>query len=213
VTGQGQMVDVAMLDSVVAVLENAISRYTSTGEVPGPLGNRHPAIFPFEPFETSDGQIMVAAGNDELWARLCRTLDRPELAADPRFSTNPLRHDNYVEMQAALATAFRARTTAAWQQMLDSAGVPNGPINRIDEVIRDPQVLAREMMQTVEHPVAGKMQLPGVPIKLSATPGGIRRPAPVLGEHTNEVLQEWLAWSDEEIAKMRARGAFGPIEG
>jgi CoA:oxalate CoA-transferase len=209
-SGEGQMVDVAMLDSVVAILENAIARYTSTGEVPSPLGNRHPAIFPFEPFETADGQIMVAAGNDELWTRLCRTLETPELASDARFCTNPLRHDNYTEMRAALAPGFLARSTAEWQTMLDAVGVPNGPINSIDDVVHDPQVLAREMIQTVEHPVAGSTLLPGVPIKLSSTPGSIRRPAPVLGAHTDEVLREWLGMAEDKIREMRKRGAFGP---
>jgi CoA:oxalate CoA-transferase len=212
-TGRGQMVDVAMLDSVVAILENAIARYTSTGEVPGPLGNRHPAIFPFEPFDTADGQIMVAAGNDQLWTRLCRTISIPELAADPRFCTNPLRHQNYAEMRAAVAQAMRQQTTREWQEALDAAGVPNGPINRIDDVVHDPQVLARDMMQSVEHPVAGMTQLPGVPIKLSETPGSIRRPAPVLGAHTDEVLREWLGMEDEQIGELKAQGAFGPLDG
>ena len=207
------MVDVAMLDSVVAILENAVARYTSTGEIPGPLGNRHPAIFPFEPFATSDGEIMVAAGNDELWVRLCTTLDIPGLADDARFCTNPLRHENYTKMRAALDAVFRSRSTSEWQGLLDAAGIPNGPINDIAEVVHDPQVLAREMIQTVEHPVAGLTQLPGVPIKLSATPGGIRRAAPVLGEHTDEILREWLGLNDEEIGAMRAGGAFGPADG
>ena len=211
-SGQGQMVDVAMLDSVVAILENAIARYTATGEVPGPLGNRHPAIFPFEPFETADGEIMVAAGNNELWTRLCRALDIPELASDARFITNPQRHVHYAEMRAALDAVFRTRPTADWLALLDAAGVPNGPINSIADVVHDPQVQAREMMQTVEHPVAGATQLPGIPIKLSATPGAIRRAAPVLGEHTAEVLGEWLGLDDQEIEEMRSRGAFGVAE-
>lgn len=211
-SGQGQMVDVAMLDSVVAILENAIARYTATGEVPGPLGNRHPAIFPFEPFETADGEIMVAAGNNELWTRLCRALDIPELASDARFITNPQRHVHYAEMRAALDAVFRTRPTADWLSLLDAAGVPNGPINSIADVVHDPQVQAREMMQTVEHPVAGTTQLPGIPIKLSATPGAIRRAAPVLGEHTAEVLGEWLGLDDQEIEEMRSQGAFGVAE-
>ncbi len=209
-TGEGQMVDVAMLDSVVAILENAIARYTATGEIPGPLGNRHPAIFPFEPFETADGEIMVAAGNDELWTRLCRALDIPDLANDVRFVTNPKRHAYYAEMRAALDAIFRTRPTTDWLTLLDAAGVPNGPINDIADVVHDPQVLAREMMQTVGHPVAGATQLPGIPIKLSATPGAIRRPAPILGEHTAEVLGEWLGLSAEQIKALREEGAFGP---
>ncbi len=208
-TGVGQMVDVAMLDCQVAILENAIARYAATGQAPRPIGNRHPAIFPFEPFDTSDGQLMVAAGNDTLWARLCAVIGRPELADDPRFATNPSRHQNYAAMRAALAEALAQRPTADWQRELDAAGIPNGPINDVADVVHDPQVQAREMIQEVEHPVAGKTLLPGVPIKLSATPGGIRRPAPLLGEHAEEILADWLGYDAAEVARWRARGALG----
>jgi CoA:oxalate CoA-transferase len=208
-TGQGQMVDVAMLDCQVAILENAIARYAATGQAPRPMGNRHPAIFPFEPFDTSDGQLMIAAGNDSLWTRLCAVIGRPELAMDERFATNPLRHQNYAAMRAALAEALARRPTAEWQRELDAAGIPNGPINDVADVVHDPQVQAREMLQEVEHPVAGKTLLPGVPIKLSATPGDIRRPAPLLGEHAAEILADWLGYDTAEVARWRARGALG----
>jgi CoA:oxalate CoA-transferase len=208
-TGVGQMVDVAMLDCQVAILENAIARYAATGQAPRPMGNRHPAIFPFEPFDTSDGQLMIAAGNNALWIKLCAVIGRPELATDERFATNPLRHQNYIAMRAALAEALAQRPTAAWQRELDAAGIPNGPINDVVEVLHDPQVRAREMIQEVEHPVAGRTLLPGVPIKLSATPGSIRRPAPRLGEHAAEILGDWLGWEADEVARWRARGALG----
>jgi len=208
-SGQGQMVDVAMLDSLVAILENAIARYTTTGEVPAPLGNRHPAIFPFEPFATADGQIMVAAGNYELWKRLCNVLGIPQLATDPRFASNGLRHDHHAEMREALQAAFASRTTSELQPLLDAAGVPNGPINDIRDVVRDPQLLAREMLVTVTHPVAGELQLPGVPIKMSDTPGHIRRHAPTLGQHTEQVLAVWLGMTEQQIEELRAAGAFG----
>lgn len=208
-TGEGQMVDVAMLDCQVAILENAIARYAATGQAPGPMGNRHPAIFPFEPFDTSDGQLMIAAGNDALWAKLCGVIGRPELATDERFATNPLRHQNYASMRAILAEALAQRPTAAWQRDLDAAGIPNGPINNVADVVHDPQVRAREMIQEVEHPVAGRTLLPGVPIKLSATPGSIRRPAPRLGEHAAEILADWLGYDADEVARWRAQGALG----
>ena len=208
-TGVGQMVDVAMLDCQVAILENAIARYTATGVAPGPIGNRHPSVFPFEPFDTADGQLMVAAGNDALWARLCTVIGREELADDPRFATNPLRHENYDAMRTALAEAFSRRTTAEWQRLLDDAGIPNGPINDVADVVNDPQVQARGMIQTVEHPTAGETLLPGIPIKLGATPGAIRRPAPLLGEHTAEILSEWLGQSSARIVQWRKQGAFG----
>ena len=191
-TGEGQIVDVAMLDSQVAILENAIARYALTGIAPVPIGNRHPSIVPFEPFATQDGQIMVAAGNDVLWQKLCKALGAPDLLADERFTTNPLRSENYDALRPLLAPFFLERTIADWQIVFDEAGIPNGPINTIDKVLQDPQVRAREMIVSVSHPVAGEMDLPGIPIKLSATPGDIRRPAPVLGEHTEEILKELL---------------------
>lgn len=208
-TGRGQLVDVAMLDCQVAILENAIARYTATGVAPRPLGNRHPAIFPFEPFDTADGQLMVAAGNDLLWAALCRAIGRAELADDPRFRTNPLRHEHYEPMRALLAETFRQRSTAAWRGILDAAGVPNGPINDVADLTRDPQIQAREMLQEVVHPLAGRTLLPGVPIKLSETPGAIRSPAPLLGQHTTEVLADWLGYDAAQVAALRQAGALG----
>ena len=154
-TGEGQLVDVAMLDCQVAILENAIARYAVTGETPRPIGNRHPAIYPFEPFDTADGQLMIAAGNDALWQALCRAIGRADLAADSRFATNPLRHEHYPAMRAALAETLCTRTTAAWQAILDAAEMPNGPINDLAAVVADPQVRAREMVQTVTHPAGG----------------------------------------------------------
>ena len=207
-TGQGQVVDVAMLDCQVAILENAIARYSVTGEVPRPQGNRHPSIVPFEPFETQDGQLMVAAGNDTLWRRLCEVLERPELAEDPRFSTNPLRVTNYADLRPLLAEVFRGQTTVAWQTRLDAAGIPISPINTVADVMEHPQVLAREMLVQLNHPVAGKMTVPGIPVKLSDTPGALRTAAPTLGQHTEEVLSELLGYTAEQIAQLRTEGAI-----
>lgn len=207
-TGLGQKVDVAMLDSQVALLENAISRYLVTGEVPRPAGNRHSSIVPFEPFRTSDGEVMIAAGNDALWQKLCTAIGRPDLAADPRFRTNPLRNQHYDELQPLLGAAFAEKTTEQWLAIMDQAGVPNGPINSVDQVLRNPQVQAREMIIDVEHPVAGKVTVPGIPIKLSATPGAIRLPAPVLGQSTDEILRDLLGYNEERIAALKAKGAI-----
>jgi len=191
-TGEGQKVDVAMLDCQVAILENAIARYVVTGEVPKPAGNKHASIVPFEPFETADGEIMIAAGNDNLWRTFCKVSGLEALASDPRFDTNPNRLENYENLRPLVATAVREKTTAQWQSILDQAGVPNGPINTVDKVIENEQVLARDMIIEVEHPVAGKLKMPGIPVKLSATPGAILSPAPTLGQHTDEVLKEFL---------------------
>ncbi len=207
-TGQGQVVDVAMLDCQVAILENALARYNVTGEIPRPQGNRHPSIVPFEPFETQDGQLMVAAGNDALWRRLCEALERPDLASDPRFKTNPLRNTHYAELRPILAEIFRGQTTAAWQALLEPAGIPVSPINNVAQVMQHPQVLAREMLVELAHPTAGQMTLPGIPVKLSETPGALRSAAPTLGQHTEELLGELLGYTPEQVAALHAEGAL-----
>jgi CoA:oxalate CoA-transferase len=207
-TGEGQMVDVAMLDCQVALLENAIARYTAAGEIPGPIGNRHPSITPFEPFDTSDGQLMVAVGNNRMWARFCDALGNPDLAANPRFTTNALRTANYEELRPVLADAMVQKSTAAWVSILEEYRVPNGPINSVDRVVADPQILAREMVLNVEHPIAGSTKLPGIPIKMDKTPGEVKEPAPILGQHTQEILREILGYDAEKIARLEEDGIF-----
>ncbi|MGO1368145.1 CaiB/BaiF CoA transferase family protein [Senegalia sp. (in: firmicutes)] len=205
-TGKGQKVDVAMLDGQVAILENAIARYFVNGESPKPAGNVHNSIFPFEPFDTKDGEIMVAAGNDALWAKLCNELELSELIEDARFKTNPLRGENYDEMRPLLAEKFKLKTTQQWYETLTKAGIPNGPINDIEDVVNDPQVLEREMIVEVNHKKAGKTKVPGVPIKMSETQGEIKTPAPLLGEHNEEVLKEYLNLSKEEVEALKEKG-------
>ncbi len=208
-SGEGQFVDVAMLDCQVAVLENAIARYLATGVAPHPTGNRHPSITPFEPFDTLDGQLMVAVGNDSIWRIFCKVTELEMWVDDPRFVSNPQRNEHYHELHPLLTERLRQKSTAEWRQIFDTAGVPNGPINRIDQVLQDPQVLAREMVEEVDHPVAGRMKIPGIPVKLSETPGSIRCPAPCLGEHTREVLRQTFAYSDTEIDEFEKKGIFG----
>ncbi|MGV8146798.1 MAG: CaiB/BaiF CoA transferase family protein [Alkaliphilus sp.] len=207
-TGKGQMVDVAMLDCQVAILENAIARYTANGEIPEPMGNRHSAIVPFEPFETSDGEIMIAVGNDVIWQKFCIAINKSELADDDKFCTNVLRNENHSIIKSILANEISKKSTKKWQSILDNAGVPNGPINTIDKVVNDPQVIAREMIVEVEHPIAGKVKVPGIPIKLSETPGEITRHAPLLGEHTKEVLREVLGYDENKIKSLFDSGIF-----
>jgi CoA:oxalate CoA-transferase len=196
VTGEGQKVDVAMLDCQLAVLENAIARYSVTGEVPGPAGNRHPSITPFETFPTSDGEIMIAAGNDALFKRLCQVFGTSEWPEDARFRTNALRTEYREVLIPMIATVTMEKTTEQWQKLLDESGVPNGPINTVDKVMADPQILAREMVQIVEHPDAGPVTMAGIPVKMSKTPGRIRSASPRLGEHKAEVFAEWLNESE-----------------
>lgn len=203
-SGVGQMVDVAMLDCQVAILENAISRFEFTGEIPHPIGNRHPSIVPFEPFDTLTTPIMLAAGNDRLWVTLCGLMEL-DLADDPRFKTNPLRNENYAALRPILAERFMTKTAEEWQQMFDDAGIPCGPINTVDKVVTNEQVVAREMILEVEHPTAGATRIPGIPIKLSRTPGEIRLPAPVLGAETEKILTRCLNLTPEQIAALREK--------
>ncbi|MDR2507078.1 MAG: CoA transferase [Candidatus Accumulibacter sp.] len=199
-TGEGQKVDVGMLDCQVAVLENAIARYVTSGQVPGPLGNRHPSITPFSAFTAKDGHIIVGAGNDRLWEKLCNELKCPELIADARFNTNGNRTSNVKELSEILNRIFITRTIDEWMQLLEAAGLPCAPINTVDKVVNDPQIKAREMIVEVKHPVAGNLKMPGVPVKLSATPGAVERPSPLLGEHTAEILKELLGWDENKTA-------------
>ena len=203
-SGVGQMVDVAMLDCQVAILENAISRFEFTGEIPHPIGNRHPSIVPFEPFDTLTTPIMLAAGNDRLWVTLCGLMEL-DLADDPRFKTNPLRNENYAALRPILAERFMTKTAEEWQQMFDDAGIPCGPINTVDKVVTNEQVVAREMILEVVHPTAGATRIPGIPIKLSRTPGEIRLPAPVLGAETEKILTRCLNLTPEQIAALREK--------
>lgn len=203
-SGLGQMVDVAMLDCQVAILENAISRFEFTGEIPRPIGNRHPSIVPFETFNTLSDPIMVAAGNDRLWATLCELMEL-EIACDPRYATNPQRNEHYAELRPILAEKFMTKTAEEWQPMFDKAGIPSGPINTVDKVVKNEQVVAREMILEVEHPVAGTTRVPGIPIKLSRTPGEIRMAAPVLGADTEKLLNQYLGLTSDQVAELREK--------
>ena len=205
-TGEGQLIDVGMLDCQVAILENAMVRYFSTGDIPRPLGRRHPAITPFEVFESADGYVVIAIGNNELWRKFCEHVSHPELIDDERFHTNALRTENHESLFPILAEIMCRRTTDAWVEALEAIGVPCGPVNTVDKVANDPQVLAREMIAEVEHDTTGTVQIPGMPIKLSETPGQINAPAPNLGEHTSEILTGLLELEAEEVNQLKQDG-------
>lgn len=207
-TGVGQKVDVAMLDCQVALLENAITRYVVTGEIPKPAGNRHASIVPFEPFETKDGELVVAIGNDTLWKTFCQVINRNELIYHEKYKTNPLRCENYQELRPIIAEAMKKNTTKEWQSILDDKGIPNGPINTVDKVVNHPQVLARDMIVEVEHPIGGALKMAGIPIKMDKTQGKIRMPAPLLGQHTEEILKEVLGLSEDEIMELKQQDIF-----
>lgn len=202
-TGQGQMVDVAMLDCQVSMLENAIARYAVSGEIPQPEGNRHPSISPFEPFETADYPLMLAIGNDKIWAIFCRTVGREDLLDDERFATVSLRREHYDILTPIIAEILKQKTNQEWQDLFNQVGVPNGPINTVDRVVHDEQVNFRDMIVEVDHPLAGKLKMPGVPIKLSETPGEIRTAAPLLGADNETVYGKMLDLTPEEVAQLK----------
>lgn len=189
--GKGQKVDISMLDSQVALLENAISRYVATGDVPGRLGSRHPSIAPFAAFATRDGHIAIAAGNDDLFARVANVLGRAELAADPRFTSNPKRVQNYETLHEEMEQALSAYPSKHWLDALDAAGVPCGPLNNVAQVMADPQVLSRNMIVETLDPDLGPIRMQGNPVKLSghADPK-TRAHAPELDEHRLAILRE-----------------------
>lgn len=203
-TGKGQLVDVSMLDCQVAILENAIARYMNAGVSPKPIGNRHASITPFQSLKTKDGYVIVAVGNDTLWQKFCGLIERPDLAADPRFTTNPLRTENVKVLSEELNKTFQTKTMDEWLHILKEGGVPVGPINDVERVIKDPAVIAREMIVTTHHPIAGDVEMAGVPIKLSETPGSVDAPAPTLGQHTREILKEKLDMDDALIDQLYA---------
>jgi CoA:oxalate CoA-transferase len=203
--GEGQFVDVAMLDCQVAILENAVMRYLVTGEVPEPLGARHPSIAPFEAFPARDGHVILAVGT-KIWERFCQAIERPDLINHPRFVTNALRAEHADELYQTLAPIIREKTVETWIREMEAIGVPCGPVNTVDKVVMDPHVQAREMIVSVEDPEAGTVKMAGVPIKLSGTPGKVQGRAPRLGEHSEEILAEWLGLTADAVARLRREG-------
>lgn len=201
-TGKGQLIDVSMLDCQVAILENAIARYLDSGVAPKPIGNRHASITPFQALKTSDGWVIIAVGNDTLWKKFCDLIERPDLKADERFTTNPLRTANVDVLSEELTKTFETKTMDEWLHILKEGGIPVGPINDVSRVVRDPAIIEREMIVTTQHPVAGEVKMAGVPIKLSDTPGGVAGPAPVLGQHTREVLKQYLGYDDAKLDQL-----------
>ena len=206
-SGLGQLVDISMLDCQLAVLENAFLRYHLTGQVPQPMGTRHPWAVPFQAFPTADGHLVIALawGVPNQWALLCAELGLVELIDDPRFAESQARAANHAELEPLLTEAFRTRTTADWLARLEPYGIPCGPLNNIAEAAAQPQVAAREMLTPVEHHTLGRIPLVNTPVKLSRTPGGIRGSSPDMGEHSRGVLSELLGMSIEEIRALIER--------
>jgi crotonobetainyl-CoA:carnitine CoA-transferase CaiB-like acyl-CoA transferase len=189
-TGTGQWVDISLLDGSLSWLTYVASGHFATGENPRRYGSAHPTIAPYQAFATADGYVMVAVGNDGLWRRFAPVVGLGDLADDERFSTNPLRVEHREILIPLIEQAMSTRSTGDWVRLLDEAGVPVGPIQTVEEVVRDPQVLARGMISELEHPTAGTLRTIGCPVRLSATPPAVRTPPPLLGQHTDDVLAE-----------------------
>ena len=204
-TGQGQRVDTSLFEAGIThtFWQSAIA--FATGEAPGPMGSAHPLNAPYQAFATQDGWITIGAANQRNWEKLLEVLEATQLQQDARFESNDARMRNLTALQETLAAYFGKRTSADWLQRLEQAGVPAGPLLSIPEVHRDPQTLARNMVRTVTHPVAGDVKTLGHPVKYSGTPATIRRAAPVYGEHTREILHE-LGYSNAEIDALHAQG-------
>ncbi|HKW38059.1 MAG TPA: CaiB/BaiF CoA-transferase family protein [Burkholderiales bacterium] len=205
-TGAGQQLDLALLDSQIALLAYQNTNYFSTGKPPRRIGNLHPNIVPYQPFRTSDGSVILACGNDNLYRKFCEAAGCLELADDPRFASNGRRVENRAELTRLLQAIFSGKTTREWVELLEGAGVANGPINDVAQVFEEPQVKARGVKIELDHPVAGKLPLVASPMRFSGTPLEHKLAPPVLGQHTDEVLRGVLALSEEEIARLRSGG-------
>ena len=208
-TGEGQRIETSLMEAEIASLINAGSNYLVTGKVPGRWGNAHPNIVPYQSFPTADGHLVVAVANEAIWARFCKGVSKPELAADPRFDTNAHRVENRDALIALLDDMFRGRPGREWIELLNDAGVPCSPVQDIRQVFDSPQVRATGMLREIDHPTAGKVRMAGLPVKFSGTPASIRLPPPRLGEHNEQVLKDWLELDDAAVAELRGKGTLG----
>ncbi|MCU0249818.1 MAG: CoA transferase [Vicinamibacterales bacterium] len=211
-TGKGQFVDIGMLDSVASLLTYQAGICFTTGRTPMRMGNRHPSIAPYDTVAAEDGTLVLAVGNDGQWRTFCQVTGLASLADDARFATNALRVEHYDGLRPLIARVMRTRSRQEWIDRLVPAGVPCAAVRDVDEVLADPQLAAREMIQSVLHPSAGPLKVLGVPIKLSDTPGGVDHAPPRLGEHTASVLQQVLGLAPEEIATLNGDGVIGVAE-
>ena len=212
-TGRGQKIELSLLSVQIASLINIASNYLVAGQVPRRWGSAHPSIVPYQAFEAADGYLVIGATNDALWRRFCRACGLDGLADDPRFATNELRVRHRADLISAIASVVKTRPRAEWVARLREAGVPAGPVNTVDEVFQDPQVAHLGMAQDVPHPTLGSVRLTGIPAALSDTPATIRRHPPLLGEHTEEVLEDILGYDAEQIGQLVESRALGTRAG
>jgi crotonobetainyl-CoA:carnitine CoA-transferase CaiB-like acyl-CoA transferase len=203
-SGEGQSIDLSLFDTQVSSLANVASNFLISGLLPKRLGNQHPNIVPYQTFQTLDGEMVVAVGNDRQFLRLCSVLGLQEIGEDKRFSTNPKRLENKDELVAILSKEMNQKTSTEWLELLSQHGIPCGPINTMQQLFDDPQVKAREMVVAVNHPTAGSIPLVGSPLKLSRTPVEIKRHPPLAGEHSKEVMLE-LGYTEEKIEELQSK--------
>lgn len=209
-TGRGNRIDISMLDCQVAILENAIARYEVSGEVPGPIGNRHPSITPFATFRTADGYIIIAAANNKLWKGLCEVLACPALATDPRFAENALRTANWKDLEEVLVPLVAEKKSAQWLALLEEKGIPCGLVQNVAQLFDDPQVLARNMLRTlpVSEGSQQTMRVAGIPYHFATPPRHHLHPAPTLGQHTEEILELYAGFSPETLNELSQEGVI-----
>ena len=205
-TGRGQRLDIAMVDSLFATLENAVARFTISGEVPSPLGGIHPSITPFQGYQTKDSWIIAAIGTDQLFIKFSKVIGMESLSGDPRFATNPLRTKHRNELNTLLEPVMKEKSTAEWAKLFTEAGLPYSPINTIKQICEDPHIQYRKMLVEIDQPVVGKMRIANSPIRLSETPGGVFAPAPLLGQHSEDVLRDVLGYDQAKIDTLKKAG-------
>ena len=208
-TGKGQYIDVSMLEGQLGLLQGTVGAYLADGEVPQPMGTAYKALLPYQTFRTQTRDLALAVGSERLWKIFCPLIGLDEMTDDPRFATNQARNRNREELIHKLQEVFLTKPYEAWEDLFAAHGIPVGAINTIDSVVEHSQLKAREAIVEVEHPVAGTVKMVGMPVKLSETPGRVRAPAPLLGQHTDEVLQHYLDLHEAEIAALREAGAIG----
>lgn len=209
-TGNGQWIEASLLDGQVAALSYHATAYLGTGVEPKRMGSGHPSLVPYQSFASSNGYFILGCANQGLWERFCHGIGRADFLEDPRFATNTDRVKHRDECVGALAEIFRTETTEHWVSLIAKSGVPCGPINKVSEVVNDPQVLARNMIAEIEHPNVPDLKIPNSPLKLSDSPSSVRRPPPLLGQHNEEVLQG-SGYTPDQIADLRDRGVIGGV--
>ena len=207
-TGRGQYYDGSMVDGLLSVLENAVVQYTIGHRIPKPLGSAHPSIAPFQTIPTRDGWMVIAIGNDIIWERFCTAIGREDLSQQPEYKTNSLRSRNRKTLIEIVEKEMVKKTTRAWSRILERESIPHSPINNIKQVCEDPCINHRKMLAEMEQPQMGRVKIAGSPIRLSETPGEVYAPAPLLGEHTEEILKNLLNYSAGDISRLKEEGVI-----